>query len=101
MAFDECTPYPVAETIAEESMLMSMRWAERSKKAFKQKKGYGLFGIVQGSTFEKLRLNSVEALTEIGFDGYAIGGLAGGEDKESFCAVVEVCCRKLPENKPR
>ena len=101
MAFDECTPYPVTEIIAEESMLMSMRWAERSKKAFKQKKGYGLFGIVQGSTFEKLRLNSVEALTEIGFDGYAIGGLAVGEGHQEMTRILDITASVLPENKPR
>ena len=101
MAFDECTPYPVAEMIAEESMLMSMRWAERSKKAFKQKKGYGLFGIVQGSTFEKLRLNSVDALTEIGFDGYAIGGLAVGEGHQEMIRILDITASVLPENKPR
>ena len=101
MAFDECTPYPVAEAIAEESMLMSMRWAERSKKAFKQKKGYGLFGIVQGSTFEKLRLNSVDALTEIGFDGYAIGGLAVGEGHQEMNRILDITTSVLPENKPR
>ena len=101
MAFDECTPYPVTEMIAEESMLMSMRWAERSKKAFKQKKGYGLFGIVQGSTFEKLRLNSVEALTEIGFDGYAIGGLAVGEGHQEMTRILDITAAVLPENKPR
>ena len=101
MAFDECTPYPVTEIIAEESMLMSMRWAERSKKAFKQKKGYGLFGIVQGSTFEKLRLNSVDALTEIGFDGYAIGGLAVGEGHQEMTRILDITTSVLPENKPR
>ena len=101
MAFDECTPYPVSETIAEKSMLMSMRWAERSKKAFKQKKGYGLFGIVQGSTFEKLRLNSVDALTEIGFDGYAIGGLAVGEGHQEMIRILDITASVLPENKPR
>ena len=101
MVFDECTPYPVAETIAKESMLMSMRWAERSKKAFKQKKGYGLFGIVQGSTFEKLRLNSVDALTEIGFDGYAIGGLAVGEGHQEMTRILDVTTSVLPQNKPR
>ena len=101
MAFDECTPYPVTEVIAEESMLMSMRWAERSKKAFKQKKGYGLFGIVQGSTFEKLRLNSVDALTEIGFDGYAIGGLAVGEGHQEMTRILDITVSVLPENKPR
>ena len=101
MAFDECTPYPVTEIIAEESMLMSMRWAERSKKAFKQKKGYGLFGIVQGSIFEKLRLNSVDALTEIGFDGYAIGGLAVGEGHQEMTRILDITASVLPENKPR
>ena len=101
MAFDECTPYPVTEIIAKESMLMSMRWAEPSKKAFKQKQGYGLFGIVQGSTFEKLRLNSVDALTEIGFDGYAIGGLAVGEGHQEMTRILDITASVLPENKPR
>ena len=101
MAFDECTPYPVTEKIAEESMLLSMRWAERSKRAFETKNGYGLFGIVQGSTFDRLRINSVKALSEIGFDGYAIGGLAVGEGHQEMVRILDIVTPMLPEKHPR
>ena len=76
MAFDECTPFPATHDQAAESMRLSMRWAERSRAAFADRDGYALFGIQQGSTFEDLRAESAEALRGIGFDGYAIGGLA-------------------------
>ncbi|HSA94181.1 MAG TPA: tRNA guanosine(34) transglycosylase Tgt, partial [Terriglobales bacterium] len=78
MAFDECTAWPVTEDEAAKSMRLSMRWAQRSRAAFKERAGYGLFGIVQGSVFPPLRSESIAALTRIGFDGYAIGGLAVG-----------------------
>src|SRR5690606_25197632 len=74
MAFDECTPFPATETQAAESMRLSMRWAERSKAAFRERNGYGLFGIVQGGIYPELRAESVESLTATGFDGYAVGG---------------------------
>ena len=74
MVLDECTPFPATEEQTAESMRLSMRWAERSKAAFKEREGYGLFGIVQGGVIPELRLESVNALAAIGFDGYAVGG---------------------------
>src|SRR5207342_2523057 len=76
MSFDECTSWPVEEDAAAASMRLSMKWAERGKRAFTERPGYGLFGIVQGSTYPALRAESVQALTATGFDGYAVGGLA-------------------------
>src|SRR5664279_1224803 len=74
MALDECTAFPATCDVAEASMEMSMRWALSSKEAFRERPGYGLFGIVQGSTYSELRLRSANALKTIGFDGYAVGG---------------------------
>ncbi len=101
MAFDECTPYPCTREQAENSMRLSMRWAERSKTAFQQREGYALFGIQQGSMFEDLRRESTEALTSIGFDGYAIGGLAVGEGPEEMVKALDFCADMLPEDRPR
>jgi queuine tRNA-ribosyltransferase len=101
MAFDECTPYPATEEQARESMLLSMRWAKRSKDAFVQRPGYGLFGIVQGSVYEPLRAESAEKLKEIGFDGYAVGGLAVGEGQEEMFRVLDFTTPRLPTDRPR
>lgn len=101
MAFDECTPYPCTKEQAEESMLLSMRWAERSRKAFVPREGYGQFGIVQGSTFEDLRRHSVEALKEIDFEGYAVGGLAVGEGQELMFSTLDFTTPMMMANKPR
>ncbi|MBL6957380.1 MAG: tRNA guanosine(34) transglycosylase Tgt [Rhodospirillales bacterium] len=101
MAFDECTPYPVEEKDAAESMRLSMRWAGRSKEAFRERDGYGLFGINQGSTFEDLRAESAAALTAIGFDGYAIGGLAVGEGQGEMFRVLDFTTPLLPAKRPR
>ncbi|MEC7441554.1 MAG: tRNA guanosine(34) transglycosylase Tgt, partial [Pseudomonadota bacterium] len=101
MAFDECTPFPVSEEEAERSMLLSMRWAERSKQSFNDRDGFGLFGIVQGSIFESLRIQSAEKLKRIGFDGYAVGGLAVGEGHETMINVLKMTVPCLPEDKPR
>ena len=101
MAFDECTPFPVSEEEAERSMLLSMRWAERSKQSFNDRDGFGLFGIVQGSIFESLRIQSAEKLKRIGFDGYAVGGLAVGEGHETMIHVLKMTVPCLPEDKPR
>lgn len=101
MVFDECTRYPVSEADAEESMRLSMRWAERSKRAFEDKTGYGLFGIVQGSVYKNLRLESTETLKTIGFDGYAIGGLAVGEGHETMIRVLSATIPALPGDNPR
>ncbi|MBT6138498.1 MAG: tRNA guanosine(34) transglycosylase Tgt [Rhodospirillaceae bacterium] len=101
MAFDECTPYPASHDDAAASMRMSMRWAKRSKAAFTEREGYGLFGIVQGSTYEDLRGESVQALSEIGFDGYAIGGLAVGEGQTEMFSVLDYTAPALPVDRPR
>lgn len=101
MIFDECTPYPVSYEEAEVSMELSLRWAERSKQAFTKRDGYGLFGIVQGSVFEPLRVRSAEALKGIGFDGYAIGGLAVGEGQELMFSTLSDTIPILPVDKPR
>ncbi len=101
MVLDECPPHPINENEARDSMQLSMRWAERSKKMFKGRTGYGLFGIVQGSVFRTLREESAQLLCEIGFDGYAIGGLAVGEGQETMFSVLDYTIPLLPENKPR
>lgn len=101
MAFDECTPFPATWEQAKKSMELSMRWAERSKKAFAQRKGYALFGIVQGGIYPDLRKASIEALQSIGFDGYAIGGLAVGEGQEMMFKVLDDVMPHMPENSPR
>jgi queuine tRNA-ribosyltransferase len=101
MALDECTPFPATPEQALASMELSMRWAARSKAAFKQRPGYGLFGIVQGSVYPDLRRRSVEALKEIGFDGYAVGGLAVGEGQETMFAVLDVTVPYMATDKPR
>ena len=104
MILDECTPFPATEKQARDSMALSTRWAERSKKAFQQyDKGEGdaLFGIVQGGIYESLRLESVSNLLEIGFDGYAVGGLAVGEGQEKMLKVLDFTVPAMPENKPR
>lgn len=101
MAFDECTPYPATEEVAANSMRRSMRWAERSREAYEHRSGYGLFGIVQGSTYEDLRLESIAALTGIGFEGYAVGGLAVGEGQAEMFRTLEFTTPALPQDKPR
>ena len=101
MAFDECTPFPVSFEDAEKSMQLSMRWALRSKEAFVKRDGYGLFGIVQGGVFPDLREQSSAALKQIGFDGYAVGGLAVGEGQELMFAILDFTLPHLPTEKPR
>lgn len=101
MVLDECTPYPATEEEAAESMRLSMRWAERSKKAFTPRAGYTLFGIVQGGVYPGLREESCKALTSIGFDGYAIGGLAVGEGQELMFSMLDCTVPHLPEDHPR
>jgi queuine tRNA-ribosyltransferase len=101
MALDECTEFPVTPEAALASMERSMRWAARSKDAFTPRPGHALFGIVQGSVFPVQRLKSVEALTQIGFDGYAIGGLAIGEGQETMLMVIDATVPALPEDAPR
>jgi len=101
MALDECTPFPATEDEARSSMELSMRWAKRSKDAFIDRAGHALFGIVQGSIYEPLRHRSVEALTSIGFDGYAIGGLAVGEGQKEMFRVLDFTTPAMPNDKPR
>jgi len=101
MVLDECTPYPATKEQAANSMRLSMRWAERSKQAFTPRKGYALFGIVQGSIYPELREESCDALKSIGFDGYAIGGLAVGEGQEAMLSVLDYTVPLLPVGSPR
>ncbi len=101
MVLDECTPYPSTEEETAHSMRLSMRWAERCKTAFEKRDGYGLFGIVQGGMFEHLRKESAHTLKDIGFDGYAVGGLAVGEGQEVMFDVLDYTVPELPQDKPR
>src|SRR5580700_10143906 len=101
MVLDECTSFPATPDQARASMQLSMRWAAASKQAFVPRPGYGMFGIVQGGVFPELRRASVEALTGIGFDGYAIGGLAVGEGQAMMLAVLDSTVPLLPRDRPR
>lgn len=100
MIFDECTPYPATYAEAKTSMEMSLRWAERSKSAHSDSSS-ALFGIVQGSMYPELRDISMKGLVDIGFDGYAIGGLSVGEPKDEMIKVLDHTAHQLPDNKPR
>jgi queuine tRNA-ribosyltransferase len=100
MVFDECTPYPASFDAARDSMQMSLRWAERSKTAH-DGNANALFGIVQGGMYEDLRDESLGALTAIGFDGYAVGGLSVGEPKEEMERLVAYTAPRLPAERPR
>ena len=101
MVLDECTPFPAEPEVAESSMRLSLRWAERCRAAFRPRSGYALFGIVQGSVYPELRRASAAGLSAIGFDGYAIGGLAVGEGQETTFSVLDVTAPLLPEDRPR
>ncbi len=107
MIFDECTPYPASESEARESMLLSLRWAARSRQRFNELKsaepdrGEALFGIVQGGIYDALREESLAGLQDIGFDGYAIGGLAVGEPEDERHAVLDALVPRMPQNAPR
>jgi queuine tRNA-ribosyltransferase len=100
MIFDECTPYPATEVQARESMELSLRWAARSKVAHGDNSS-ALFGIVQGGMYEGLRRESAEGLKDIGFDGYAIGGLSVGEPLEERNEVLDATTHLLPTDRPR
>ena len=100
MIFDECTPYPAEEKEVRESMELSLRWAKRSKEAHADNPS-ALFGIVQGGMFPGLREISLNGLTDIGFDGYAIGGLSVGEPKEEMIKVLDHLKSRMPEDRPR
>ena len=100
MIFDECTPYPADERVARTSMELSLRWAARSRRAHEGNDA-ALFGIVQGGTHADLRSESVRGLVDIGFDGYAVGGLAVGEPEDERNAMLEHTCPQLPAERPR
>ena len=101
MAFDECTPYPASREAVESSMELTMRWAERSRRAFIDRSGHGILGIVQGGIDPDLRVRSAATAIDIGFDGYAVGGLAIGEGQQTMFAVLDATVRALPEDRPR
>ncbi len=103
MQLDECPAIPIAHNAARESMLLSARWAVRSKRAFEEKAqdGQALFGIVQGANFEDLRRESLDRLMETGFPGYAVGGLAVGEGREEMFRVLEYTTPHMANDKPR
>lgn len=100
MIFDECTPFPATEKEAAKSMRLSLDWAKRSKKAYRERDGYGLFGIVQGSVYPELREESAARLSEMGFDGMAIGGLAVGEGQELMFQTLDYTVPFLPDHLP-
>jgi queuine tRNA-ribosyltransferase len=101
MALDECTPFPATLERTRDSMALSMRWAARSRQAFRARPGYGIFGIVQGGVHPELRRVSAAALRDIGFDGYAVGGLAVGEGQETMFRILDETVPALPEDRPR
>ena len=101
MIFDQCISYPANYSKTRKAMELSLRWAERSKKAFISKAGHGLFGIVQGGMNRELRERSAQELINIGFDGYAIGGLAVGESQDKMFEVLDYASDLVPHDKPR
>ncbi|MCK0069947.1 tRNA guanosine(34) transglycosylase Tgt [Kordiimonas laminariae] len=105
MSFDECTPFPATEDVAKESMELSMRWAKRSREGFDSGEEHAarsaLFGIVQGSVYEELRYESIDKLADIGFDGYAVGGLAVGEGQEMMFKVLDFTMPRMMKDTPR
>ena len=101
MCFDECPALPAPKERVAQSMRLSMRWAERSREAFGDRPGHALFGIQQGGAERDLREESAEALRGIGFDGYAVGGLAVGEGQQTMFEVLDYAPGMLPEDKPR
>ena len=101
MQLDECIPFPASYEESERAMKLSLEWALKSREAFEERKGYGQFGIVQGSTYSDLRELSSKKLVEIGFDGYAIGGLAVGEGQELMFKTLDFTTKNMPLDKPR
>jgi queuine tRNA-ribosyltransferase len=105
MCFDECTPFPATYDEAQKSMELSMRWAKRSRDGFDSGTEHAarsaLFGIVQGGVYDDLRFRSIDALEEIGFDGYAVGGLAVGEGQEMMFKVLDFTMPRMPKATPR
>ena len=100
MAFDECAPFPAEREAVAASMELTLRWAERSRRAFVDRSGHGVFGIVQGGVHPDLRARSAAGTITIGFDGYAVGGLAIGEGRETTFAVLDATVPCLPEDRP-
>jgi queuine tRNA-ribosyltransferase len=100
MVFDDCTPYPADEASARHSMELSLRWAQRCRSAHEDHPG-ALFGIIQGGMYPSLREASLAGLLDIGFDGYAIGGLSVGEPRETMLEVLEATARHMPDERPR
>jgi len=101
MAFDECTPYPCDYDYAKKSLERTTRWAKRCKEAHKNTEKQSLFGIIQGSTYKDLRIQSAREITDIGFPGYAIGGLSVGEPAHEMYEMLECTVPLMPEDKPR
>ncbi|MBM3490918.1 MAG: tRNA guanosine(34) transglycosylase Tgt [Alphaproteobacteria bacterium] len=101
IVLDECIAFPASQAAAAEAMRRSQRWAERSSTAFRRRPGYGLFGIVQGGVFADLRRQSAQHLVAVGFDGYAVGGLAVGEGQAAMLAVLDATLPELPRARPR
>jgi len=101
MQLDECIPFPASYEESERAMKLSLEWAYKSREAFEEREGYGQFGIVQGSTYSDLRELSTKQLVEIGFDGYAIGGLAVGEGQELMFKTLDFTTKNMPFDKPR
>ena len=101
MVFDECTSYPATYEQTKSSMLLSMKWAKRSLEQFKRREGYGIFAIIQGGMFKDLRKESTEILTNMNFDGYAVGGLAVGEGQEKMLEILDYTTPLMPKDKPR
>src|SRR6185437_6606785 len=101
MVLDECPAFPATEAQIEASLALSMRWAERSKAAFGEQPGRACFGIVQGGVFPALRKRSAESLGKIGFDGYAVGGLAVGEGQSTMFEMLDATTPLLPSDRPR
>ena len=100
MVFDECTTYPSTQAEAADSMQLSLRWARRCRESHGEYHG-ALFGIIQGGMYENLRLESLQGLTEIGFDGYAIGGLSVGEPKADMIRILDAIAHRMPADHPR
>ena len=101
MSFDECIPYPYSFDDTKESLKRSTKWTEKSREAYTERDGYGIFGIIQGGMYKELRLKSIQSLLDLNFDGYAVGGLAVGEKQEKMLNITSICTKNIPENKPR